>query len=541
MNDLKRPLSRGSVLALAATTAGIAVLVFFLTAHLGIFADDVGVYTRFQQAADIKDHLDLFLGYIPGRNLHIVWHHALFLLSDRCSDTYVCLHVVKTILLSFNGLLIGLILLRLGVRTALALVGVALISFWPTYGTVLVWTSLVPTLLLPLSFVLLLALQLIALDSRKPTRPQSFFIILMYSFATFTYDQAAAAAFAMLTFWIIARVLAARKSRSREKSTCATHVPWKLFVFLITVTASYITVTVLLRPDAQGPMTQALSPDRLFINGARILLQAGIPLKSLRENGASFLVHWAFLTIGVIVLVGAALIFKRKREGRQRFSPRTYLRTPNEKNVTVALGFLLAAIAAWLPAWAWYLSPRHYFIPITLTLVAFVILIDSSLTIWPGNTQRPVTFVVVGGLISLSIILGWETRQYLHDRADRTAYRVQVLTSLQVLLSERSTGKSACLEFVSSDTSYVIEPLIHENPNDSLRLFDPHLGLGRGCQFQVVTFEEALNCTAEASGSQDTERVLITFPGNGDTRRWDQPKVVNVCSGNGRQSFGKPA
>jgi len=263
-------------------------------------------------------------GYVPGRNLHVLWQYLFFRLAGDPAAHLPTLHLLQSAL---DGLVVAtffLLLRRFSIPGPAALAAAGLFSFWPGHGETHFWSYAAPQNLVS---TLCLAL-FVAAGKRRALGLAAFLGAL------FTYDQ---------TVVVLLALAAYRARRAPLK-----HLP-HLAAFLV---FAWLKLRI---PEGAAPVLRWEAFERLpwniwgtvAYNAGRLRPRNLLPLLEKASAG-----DWA-LALAVTAALGAMLFWLW---GRTEVRAGTLQRAP----LLLAAGF---CAAAYLPGWLWHLSQRHHYLP----------------------------------------------------------------------------------------------------------------------------------------------------------------------------------
>lgn len=329
-------MTRADWLAAAALCLSTALLFAAGAPQRGFYADDGGMLISLPFAS-LPQLWDRILGYVPGRNLQILWQYLLF---QSVGDPLTHLAALHRIQAALDGAVVAaffllLRLLRLPAPAALA--AAALFSVWPNHGETHFWPSSAPMNLVSTLFLIGFASTSILLARGRPGGWLWPLDAAAFIGALFIYDQVF---FALL---VIAAVRAIAGVRA---------VPAQLPHLAATLFYVWLKLTIgeggpALRRESLALLGGNIADSISWNGGLLMRRQLGVVL----QNAAA--ADW-MLGLAVATLL-TALTLRRylNRDGDAPPPPRPSL-----------LGLaLLFWVAAYLPVWLWFLSSRHHYLP----------------------------------------------------------------------------------------------------------------------------------------------------------------------------------
>jgi hypothetical protein len=436
----------------------VSLFVWFFarTRNAKISADDAGFLKDFANG-NFSDWYNSFVGYVPGRNLHILWQDTLLFFTGTNISGFWKYHLIQSLAYSLVFVGIYLIIMRHGGKKSVALfVGIGMALF-PLYASVLLWASALPMHLFSTLF-LLVGLGALSKHhtSREPVGIQRItFGVFFLSLAMFTYDQSAA-----VVLFIALLILFAQVS-SKLRMNLPIHSSKKLLFMLFAVSVFYLLVFFAGRGTGNNLTIGSGTLGRLSGN---ILLPVKAYLKirggfiggysifQLNPYVALFINSVIFLVITAICLI----LIKRLRSG-------TY--SANSQNLFSSIFFLCLAVAAYLPSAIWYVAPRHLFLPVVLGSVFVGIMISEFLKIMELKTWIKCAAVFSCILLLISSSLGISRQISSWDARDK--YRVAFYNALNSHLEEIG---SPCI-VISQKLNNVDSYLYSENINAALKFY----------------------------------------------------------------------
>lgn len=434
----------------------IFIWFFARTRNAKISADDAGFLKDFANG-DFGDWYNSLIGYVPGRNLHILWQDVLFLVTGTNLTRFWKYHLIQS--LSYTLVFVGvyLIILRHGGKKSVALVTGMGMALFPLYTSVVLWASALPMHLFSTLFLL------VGLSSLSKQRsghiseniPKYILGIVFLSLAMFTYDQSAA-----VVLFVTLLVLTAQAS-SKLRVSLPIHSSKKLLFMLLTVSVFYLLVFFAGRGTGNNLTVGSGTLGRLSGN---ILL----PIKAYLKIRGGFVGGYSIfqlnpyvallINLGLFLVIVAIclVLFKRIRSGASSAS---------SNNLFSSIFFLSLAGAAYMPSAIWYVAPRHLFLPVVLGSIFVGILISEFLKIMELKTCTKSIAVFFCAVLFISSSLGVSRQISSWDARDQ--YRVAFYNALNAHLNEIGNPCIGIGQTLNGVDSY----LYSENINAALKFY----------------------------------------------------------------------
>jgi len=314
---------------LAAAALWLAVMIVFApgASSLGFYYDD-GPAMADLPSVSLPELWSRVRGYLPGRNLLVLWEYLLLRLIGDPGANLPALHLAQSALDGAVVVAFFFLLRRLSIPADAAVLAAGLFSVWPTHGETHFWPYAAPQNLVSTLFVVLFALTSLA-------GPRGWLWLLdtgALLAALFTYDQ---------TFFVLSGIVLLRLwTRRRSIDLCYLAAP-VLFAWLKLSGGAGRGPE--LRPDTLH-MLRVNIPDTLSYTVGRLWFRHVAPLYD-RTTAAD----WALALLAVGVLATAVW--------RLRQAPDQPLR---RHALGLAVFFYLAS---YLPIWLWHVSERHHYLP----------------------------------------------------------------------------------------------------------------------------------------------------------------------------------
>lgn len=429
---------------------------FAMTRNAKISADDAGFIKDFANG-DFGDWYKSLIGYVPGRNLHILWQDALLLVTGTNIIGFWKYHLIQSLAYTLVFVAVYLIILRHGGKKSIALITGIGMALFPLYTSVLLWASALPMHLFSTLF-LLVGLGSLSKQHTSHNHEGIWRHVLgvfFLSLAMFTYDQSAA-----VVLFIALLVLYAQVS-SKFRAGLPINSSKKLLVMLLAVSVFYLLVFFSGRGTGNNLTVGSGTLGRLSGN---ILL----PIKAYLKIRGGFVGGYSIfqlnpyvallINLGLFLVIVAIclILFKRLRSGDY---------SSNSKNLFSSIFFLSLAVAAYMPSAIWYVAPRHLFLPVVLGSIFVGITISEFLKIVELNTWVKSIAVFLCSLLLVSSSLGVNRQISSWDARDD--YRVAFYEALNSHLKEIDNPCVVISQKLNSVDSY----LYSENINAALKFY----------------------------------------------------------------------
>ncbi len=389
--------------------------------QLGIYADDPGFLLTVYPGMTLNQLSDVIGSYVTGRNLHILWQYLITLLVGGSSVTEVpSMHHVHVAVDALNGLGLFFALRLWGVHVAGAFLAAMAFAFFPNHGETHFWLSALPMNVLSATFVLalmcLVPMLVRSINEKrfKTAILKTLLILIFFCCAMLTYDQVVPVTMSIINLLAIGFLYKFRKLR------VPTVILWlfcnALFVGLLiwkvgtpaggpvfrNINLSHIYEIFLQSIKVWGRLGAELAFD--FVRIYKTLVTAKVPylVDDVLSNGELAI---AILTTGAIVFATHTLLPSNNSRGL----PNTW--SWAEYGVCLKRGTILLVtgafffILAYLPAYLWYLSPRHSYFP---SIGVAIILASLATMLIPAlKRSLPIKVIVLSlvGFVFLSFTL----------------------------------------------------------------------------------------------------------------------------------------
>jgi hypothetical protein len=341
--------------------------------RLGFYADDGGWLVRLS-AIRAGQMWDVMRHYMPGRNLHPLWHYLVYRMVGDPFGQLPMLHLIQSAL---DGLVVAaffLLLRLLGLPGFTAWTAAGLFAFWPFHGETHFWLEAMPMNLLSTLWLLgAIATSVMLLRGRRDWWVWAL-DFTAFGCALFTYDQV----LPLLAALLVIRIFAMRWS-----PTVWAHLPY----------AAALSFMVWLRlSEGGGPIPRS--------GGLAHVVLENVRDSALRTFGPPAIEQAAFLNrhattpdrqltlaVALILAGGVWLLWRRPAP-----APAAGLLPP-------ALSFWLLA---YLPIWLWWPAPRHHYLPSVGMFAAGAVVLAWLGARFPAGAVRAMAAVAVGATTFLT-------------------------------------------------------------------------------------------------------------------------------------------
>jgi hypothetical protein len=429
----------------AAALLGLITLALFGAGArgLGFYYDDGDVLFRLPQAS-LHELFHLMGSSVRGRNLLIFWQYWLCKAVGNPARHLAALHLLQSALDGMIAAGFYLLLRRLSLPAAAALLAAGLFSVWPNHGESHFWlTEASPILISSLLAMLFLASSLLL--AAAPRRPGWLWLLDAAAFgaALFTYDQIVL----VLVVFAAVRAIAAFRSAKSRASLLACHLPHA---------ACMVFYAWLRRGVGPGSFTpwRRDTVHQLGINLAaagsytlgRLWFRQVLPLYS-KVTWTDWLLAAA---AGAIITLLAISLLRR-------------VPASADGSVRPGLGTifglaLLFYIAASLPIWVWYVAPRHHAIP---SLGLFAAGAAALACLLQGLTRRWSRLGIVLALGLATVVLAAADRGESRYWEEAFAAKKQLFDSLQDQLRAKDV-------VVFENFPFLLGPAYFMTPHDAV-------------------------------------------------------------------------
>jgi hypothetical protein len=355
--------------------------------RLGFYTDDNGWLYSLPQIRTPQELWDALRIYMPGRNLHPLWHYLFYQTTGNDPIAHLgLLHLWQTTMDGLVTAFFFLLLRLLYIPAPAAVLASALFAFWPLHGETHFWLESLPMNLVSTWFLLLFAMTTLALVRGRSQWWLWALDGLAFFCALFTYDQvllllAMLAGVRLLVVWL--------ERRPDRLAFLMCHAPY--------LAAGLFCVWLRLARGG-GPLPRA-GPALREALGVNLVHTYADTFGHLgRQRVADILANATFtdwLLSGIVAALLALLAFRLGRE-----SPAA--RPPSRLRPWHVAGLaLLAAVLAYVPAWLWYLSPRHHFLPSAGWLAAVAVLLGGLWRLLGRPAPQGIFLACIAALIAV--------------------------------------------------------------------------------------------------------------------------------------------
>lgn len=367
---------------------------------LGFYADDAGFMTAFRDMS-LDNMFWRVAAYVPGRNLHNLWQYLIFAVTGGPSlDSLAAAHRIQALFTSGNAALLYVLLRKFSLGSLPAAAAACLFLLGPTHGDVHFWASGLPMNLVSTFFVLWCAILAVTTVRAASKGAQSRATLLLFlgglvSIAgIFTYDQPAPVVVTIEVFTALLVSWHCRRLALPALSLAA------LIVALPIVVLFWKSHNV-----GNGPPISAVHMDQLVLRFQESLnITAGRTFKialvdrTLAFSTRKIRVQAEYFSIAFLLL-GFLCVW---------WDSRLKAAIPALSWKRLSLLFIGAAaffLLAYFPAYLWFISPRHTYLPGIGTACAIGVLLAAFQTALRRGLGRQVT-AVFGLLIVCGISWG---------------------------------------------------------------------------------------------------------------------------------------
>lgn len=389
-------------------------LVFGERSHLlGFYSDDASWLDV--SSFSFNETLKYVSTYVTGRNLHVLWQYLLFgLSSDRLYPDLGVQHWAQAFFTSINVILVFSILRVLGIRILIAFLASTLFAFYPNHGEVQYWMTAIPQNLMSVTWSLLFILVCLysAFCNKKSSLDPLFFLLafIFYICALFTYDQVVPiVVIGAILFW------GGCYFHKRRPILSLLFLGFSIGAFL------FMLVWKMLQPGG-GPQFLHLgwehiwstmlesfswSAGRLFINNYDLLLPHIDSYERIIAATAA-----VSLTFTALVLATQTYKHGHSSDGVSLDSVISVgIKLLGSELRWFSMLFLASIVTyflAYLPAYLWFIAPRHNYLPSIAICLTFASL--ASMVLYVLEDHKYFKFSLVFSIL-LVLICG-----FLNDR-----------------------------------------------------------------------------------------------------------------------------
>jgi hypothetical protein len=331
--------------------------------RLGIYADDASFFVMLPDLSPTT-LMTAIKSYVTGRNLHIFWQYLVFALTGNTVDALPAQHWLQAGMVALNCAASYLVFRLVGLPILAGFLGAAVFAFLPNHPDVYFWLTAIPQHLISTFLVLMLLIGALRTGriARSGSRRHAAILLgvdlCILAAGLFTYDQAS---LLMVTIFLGAAgtcfIL-----RADLRLTAALYAlagvgifvlwaAWKVLVPSFGPSLSNVSAFGLLR---NALLSLSLTAGPHFF---RVFDQLPSILTSPGDRSIALVVALAFLVVGLICLRGAG------RRVARTSSPSPSDRILQWHPLVLLSGIAVFFILAYVPAYLWFISLRHTYLP----------------------------------------------------------------------------------------------------------------------------------------------------------------------------------
>ena len=199
----------------------------------------------------------------------------------------------------------------------------------------------------------------------------------------------------------------------------------------------------------------------------------------------------------------------------------------------LAIALLGAAVAAYLPAWAWWVAPRHNYIPVLFIPLAFACVLQAGLLSVGRRYAKALVIATVVTVLALVAVFAFELRQAATAFTVRDQYREASYKAVNEALVASGFAPDACVEYVDFDISDNTTPFYTEITTWALDMYAREtLAATRHCPAGTrILFDPSRVCALAPDGvTLDADAAYVRFPQLADgSRDWIRPQLIPPC------------
>jgi hypothetical protein len=332
--------------------------------RLGIYADDPSFFLALPDLS-LSTLVATIKSYVTGRNLHILWQYFIFALTGNTLEALPAQHWLQAIMVALNAAASYLVFRLVGLPVLAGFLGAALFAFMPNHPEIDFWLTAIPQHLISTFLVLILLVGSIRaawLARSGSSRRVAILLgidLCIFVLGIFTYDQAA-----LVTITIfLSAVATCFALRPDLRTTSALYAIAAVGVFMLW--AGWKVLIPSFGPSMVNVSAFGLLRSFLF----SLSLTAGphffrafdqiLPsiFISPADRWSALVVTSSFLVVGLICLQGANGRLERAPspglpDGIARWHP-----------LMLLFGIMLFFMLAYIPAYLWFISLRHTYLP----------------------------------------------------------------------------------------------------------------------------------------------------------------------------------
>jgi hypothetical protein len=330
--------------------------------RLGIYADDPSFFLMFPDLspATLVAALEY---YVTGRNLHVVWQYFIFALTGNTIEALPAQHRLEAFMVALNCASSYVVFRLVGLPILAGFLGAALFAFLPNHPDVYYWLTALPQHLISTFLVLMLLISSIRTGwiARSGSRRHIGILLgvdlCIFVAGIFTYDQVALVM--IVVFLGTAATCFALRADLRVTSVLYAiagvgifilWAAWKVMVPSFGPSMTNLSAFGLLR-NFLFSLSLTVGP-HFFRAFDQVLPSV---FSSSADRLSALAVAFSFLVVGLICLRGA--------DGRATRDPNPPDRIARWYPFILLSGIALFFLLAYLPAYLWYISFRHTYLP----------------------------------------------------------------------------------------------------------------------------------------------------------------------------------
>ncbi len=331
--------------------------------RLGIYADDASFFVMLPDLSPTT-LMTAIKSYVTGRNLHIFWQYLVFALTGNTVDALPAQHWLQAGMVALNCGASYLVFRLVGLPVLAGFLGAALFAFLPNHPDVYFWLTAIPQHLISTFLVLVLLIGAVRTGrvARSGSRRHAAILLgvdlCILAAGLFTYDQASVLMIAIflgaagICFVLRADLrLTAALYATAGVGIFALWAAWKVLVPSFGPSLTHVSAFGLLRNFL---FSLSLTAGPHFF---RVFDQLPSILTSPEDRSIALVAALAFLVVGLICLHG----------GNDRIE-QTPGSNPSDRIVrwyplVLPTGIAVFFILAYVPAYLWFISLRHTYLP----------------------------------------------------------------------------------------------------------------------------------------------------------------------------------
>lgn len=332
--------------------------------RVGVHSDDSGFLATLP-GAGVQDTLSQAAAYVPGRNLHIVWQRFAYWIGGDFPVDVALQHQIQALLAAVTVSSVFLMCRAFGLGRAASVIGAAIFMAFPNHGETLFWLSAGPMNVMS-TLLIVMSITCLALGVRRARRgirpgiPLAVAFVITAAAAIFTYDQVFVV---ILGATVVGTAAVLVSPRGRNTPWVYATAP----AAVIGVLAADVLVKV---SPSSGPAAEVGLLDRIGPN-LRVALDVSLgPLFDANQQLTTAPAtgsDWV-LALTTALLVAGLIVWLMRSGGHTREPATPVPSAPYLGALVCGVGIF---IAAYLPAAAWAISPRHNYLP-TLGIALFM-------------------------------------------------------------------------------------------------------------------------------------------------------------------------